>query len=163
MKSVRVGIRLSPVLLGVLIAACDTNAPVVANPDDRVGIVVTGWGTVKGNSPEYNAGLYQRAFLGSRANSPDEPCTDWYLGEFPYRSELGQIPFAVVYKVPGFEKIWDGYGVYRLSDDGQSYVSILDSDLVLTGILFLSRSQGRRGSPGRLLPDRVAQRLTRCI
>ena len=135
MKPVKGGIRLITVLLSVLIAACDANVqqspPVVESADGRVGVVVTGWGTVKGNSPEYNAGLYQRAFLGERASSPDEPCTEWYLGEFPYRSELGQIPFAVVYKVPGFEKIWDGYGVYRLSDDGQSYVSILDSNLVL--------------------------------
>ncbi len=53
MKSVRVGIRLITVLLGVLIAACDADLPVVESPSDRVGVFVTGWGTVTGNSPEY--------------------------------------------------------------------------------------------------------------
>jgi hypothetical protein len=108
------------------------NPAVVADETKRVGVLVTGWGTVQGTSPEYNAELYKRAFLGERATSADQPCTETFFGEFPFRSELGQIPFGVVFEVPGFEKLWDGYGVYQLSADGMSYISILDPTLVLS-------------------------------
>jgi hypothetical protein len=121
-------------LLGLVLAAAVCGPAVAGAPPAnaaKVGVLVTGWGTVEGNSPEYNAELYQRAFLGERATAPDQPCTELFFGEYPYRAELGQVPFAVAFKVPGYEPIWDGSGVYRRRDDG-AYVSILDPKLVLT-------------------------------
>jgi len=108
------------------------NGPAADDPTARVGVLVTGWGTLQGASPEHNGELYKRAFLGERATAPDQPCTETFFGEYPFRSELGQVPFGVVFEVPGFEKLWDGYGVYRLSADGQSYVSFLEPTLVLS-------------------------------
>ncbi len=131
------------------LVGCDgsTDESLVTNPAERVGIIVTGWGTVKGNSPDYNARLYQRAFIGERATAPDQPCTDLFLGEWPYRTELGQVPYAVVFPVEGFERLWDGYGVYRQEADGR-YVSVLDPGLVLTA----ADVEGVRVIPAREMP-----------
>jgi hypothetical protein len=131
----RVILPLVQALLCLALYRCSSptdGPPVVANSSERIGVLVTGWGTVQGTSPEYNAELYKRAFLGERATAPDQPCTETFFGEFPFRSELGQIPFGVVFEVPGFEKLYDGYGVYQRSSDGQSYISILDPTLVLS-------------------------------
>jgi hypothetical protein len=126
-RSANVLSRLLLVVLALL--AAPAAAPGTLNRE-KVAVLVTGWGTVEGNSPEYNAEVYQRAFLGERASAADEPCTENFFGEYPYRAELGQVPFAVVFRVPGAESIWDGSGVYRQRSDG-SYVSILDPTLVL--------------------------------
>ncbi len=140
-------------LTGAGLVGCDsltdgpTDRPTDTNPAERIGIIVTGWGTVKGNAPDYNARLYQRAFLGERATAPDQPCTEHFLGEWPYRTELGQVPYAVVYPVEGFEQLWDGYGVYRL-DAGERYVSVLDPGLVLT----VADVEGVRVIPARKMP-----------
>ena len=140
-------------LAGVLLTGCDSvndrppDASPVPPPAERIGIIVTGWGTVKGNSPDYNARLYQRAFIGERATAPDQPCTELFLGEWPYRTELGQVPYAVVLQVKGFERLWDGYGVYRL-EAGERYVSVLDPELVLTA----ANIEGVRVIPAREMP-----------
>ena len=75
---------------------------------DRIAIVNTGWGTPIGNSPEYREGLGNRAYRGPRQKSEDEKCTENYLGEWPYRVKQGLIPYAVAYKTPKMEKLFDG-------------------------------------------------------
>ncbi len=100
--------------------------------EDRIAVLVTGWGPPSGYSADFNASVYDRAVVGDRANTASEPCTEWYLGTFPYRTEFGRIPYALAWKVKGFERLWDGYGIYRLSADGNTYIAALDDAVTLT-------------------------------
>ncbi len=115
--------------LMTLFTGCDSKAgaqkPLPDNKD-RIAVVATAWGPPVGYSAAYNDSIYDRAVMGDRAASPDEPCTEWYLGSDPYRTEFGRIPYALAWKVKGLERLWDGYGIYRLSPDGKTYISALD-------------------------------------
>ena len=100
--------------------------------EDRIALLVTAWGPPKGFSPDYRKTQFSRAIVGDRTNYAGEPCTEWHYGTFPYRSEFGRMPFAVAYKVEGFEHLWDRAGIYRLSEDGETYVALYDEEIRLT-------------------------------
>ena len=100
--------------------------------EDRIALLVTAWGPPKGFSPDYRKTQFSRAIIGDRTNYAGEPCTEWHYGTFPYRSEFGRMPFAVAYKVEGFEHLWDRAGIYRLSEDGETYVALHDEEIRLT-------------------------------
>jgi len=120
------------------------------NPDDedRIALLVTGWGPPSGYSADFNASVYDRAVVGDRAISANEPCTEWYLGAFPYRTEFGRVPYALAWKVKGFERLWDGYGIYRLGPDGKTYISAFNPEVTLT----VEAVAGAKLSPVKNLP-----------
>lgn len=99
---------------------------------ERIAILNTAWGTPLGNSPEYRAGLGNRAYRGPRQISKDQKCTDNYLGEWPYRVKQGLIPFAVAYRTPKMEKIYDGMGVYKFDAEQQIYTNIVTPHITFT-------------------------------
>ncbi|MCB2106093.1 MAG: hypothetical protein KDE14_00275 [Rhodobacteraceae bacterium] len=104
----------------------------VGAEDPPIGVMVTGWGPVLGLSREYSDYVVVRSVVGDKTNYPDEPCTQWHVGDFPFASEKGLLPFVVSYKTEGFEKLWDSFGIWRLSDDGASYVSAFDPALTMS-------------------------------
>ncbi len=110
------------------------NTPVVGPTpvEDRIAIVNTGWGTPIGNSPEYREGLGNRAYRGPRQTTEDEKCTDSYLGEWPYRVKQGLIPYAVAYKTPMLERLYDGLGIYKYDATAKTYTNIVYPKMVLT-------------------------------
>ena len=101
-------------------------------PSERIAILNTAWGTPKAYSAEYRTGLADRAYRGPKQWTEDEPCTDVYVGEWPYRVKQGLIPYAVAYRTPKFEMLFDGLGVYRLDADKQMYVNVLVPRIQLT-------------------------------
>ncbi len=96
----------------------------------RVVVLLTDWAEPEGFDATYRREVVQRSF-GSRALSPDEPCTAGFVGEFPHRQQLGLVPFAVGFETRGAEGAYDAFGLYRLSADATRDVSIVDAALTL--------------------------------
>lgn len=101
-------------------------------PSKRVAILNTAWGTPKEYSAAYRGGLADRAYRGPKQWTEDEACTDMYVGEWPYRVKQGLIPYAVAYRTPKFEKLFDGLGVYRFDEEKQMYINVLTPKMTLT-------------------------------
>lgn len=88
-----------------------------------VGVLLTQWGEPEGFHPAYRKDVARRT-RGEPARRPDEPGTEHYVGEFPFRSSVGMLPFAVCFPLNGLESAHDSYGFYRL--DGDEYVNVYD-------------------------------------
>lgn len=101
-----------------------------ADNSSRVAVLLTDWAEPQGFDPLYRREVVKRSF-GARASRPNEPCTDNFVGEFPFRVQLGLTPFAVGFPVSGLETVHDAMGLYRLSADGKRYVSIYDKTVSL--------------------------------
>lgn len=99
---------------------------------DRVAVLVTDWGTPEGFSPAYYFGIGYRSRVGEAQTDPSDPCAGGFVGNFPFRSQFGVYPHAVAYPVKGFERLWDGTGVYRRSADGATFTSVVDPTKTLT-------------------------------
>jgi len=109
--------------------------PTTATPStrpaaERVAILLTDWAEPEGFDPLYRREVVKRSFGGS-ATRPDEPCTEAFVGTAPFRVQLGLQPYALGFKAPGLEGVYDSVGLYRLSADGQTYVSIYDPAVTL--------------------------------
>jgi len=133
----RMGSRYGALAACALMLLFSANGPKAGAPEqtpgneNRIALLVTGWGPPSGYSADFNASVYDRAVVGDRANSANQSCTEWYLGTFPYRTEFGRVPYALAWQVKGFERLWDGYGIYRLDPDGKTYISALDAEVTL--------------------------------
>ena len=104
-------------------------APAPANAQtnaERIAVLITDWAEPEGLDPLYRREVIRRSF-GGNAASPNQPCTEDFVGQPPFRQQLGLIPYAVGFKTQGLEGLYDSMGLYRLSADGQRYVSIHDS------------------------------------
>ncbi|WP_101758988.1 hypothetical protein [Oceanicoccus sp. KOV_DT_Chl] len=143
MKVITVKSLLVVTISSVVMAACATTeheplvrdtAPVLSDLDnkDRVAILNTAWGTPKAYSAAYRTGLADRAYRGPKQMTENEPCTDMYYGEWPYRVKQGLLPFSVGYRTPKFEMLFDGLGVYRLDKKLEMYTSVLNPKIQLT-------------------------------
>lgn len=99
-------------------------------PADRVAVLITDWTEPEGFDDLYRKEVVKRSF-GSRAESADEPCTENFVGKLPTRVQMGLVPTAVGFKTPGLEGVYDSMGLYRLSKDGTTYVSIYDPKITL--------------------------------
>jgi hypothetical protein len=112
------------VLLLGLIAAGTASAPSAAD-SSRVAVLLTDWAEPQGFDPLYRREVVQRSF-GDSAPTGTEPCTSAFVGKPPFRVQLGLSPYAVGFEARGLEGVYDAVGLYRLSKDGQTYVSIVD-------------------------------------
>ena len=92
---------------------------------DKPVVVLTGWGTPIGFNKAYDDYIFWRTSGGVRVTSPNQACSQWHAGTFPYQIEMARVPFAVGRKVDGFEKFWDSRGTYKISEDGQRYDPII--------------------------------------
>jgi hypothetical protein len=122
-----------PILLAAavaLMASASASAVESANNSDRIAVLVTDWAEPEGFDPTYRKAVVERSF-GARAETPNDPCDAGFVGEGAYRVQMGLIRYAVVFKTKGLEGAHDAMGLYRLSADGQSYVSIYDPSVVI--------------------------------
>lgn len=94
-------------------------------PADKVAVLITDWAEPEGFDDLYRKEVVKRSF-GSSAATADAPCTENFVGEAPYRVQLGLVPYAVGFEAKGLEGAYDSMGLYRLSEDGTTYVSIYD-------------------------------------
>ncbi len=119
--------------LALCLTACEPSGTPPANPDNaaRIGVVVTGWGDTKGMNYEYRKGVGPRSRAGALTRYPFEPCTDMHRGSWPFASQIGLVPHAISFKLPILGAAYDSMGVYRLSEDGSTYISIYDESVSL--------------------------------
>ena len=92
---------------------------------DKPVVVMSGWGTPIGFNKAYDDYIFWRTSGGVRITEPNQACSQWHSGTFPYQIEMARVPFAVGRKVEGFEKFWDSRGAYKISEDGQRYDPII--------------------------------------
>ena len=101
--------------------------PISLREKDNPVVVLSGWGTPEGFNKAYDDYLYWRTSGGERVTSPNQACTQWHVGSFPFQVEISRLPFAVGKKVQGMERLWDSVGAYRISEDKQSYVPVVSN------------------------------------
>ena len=80
---------------------------------NKVAIVVTDWGQPEGFSDSYYQGIALRSRIGIKANSPSEACTEYFVGNYPYRSSMGGNIHASSFLTDGYSEYYDGFGMYR--------------------------------------------------
>ena len=97
----------------------------------KVAVLITGWGEPQGWDYDYRLAIAGDARMGAATRYPGEACTEMHVGRWPFASQIGLLPHAVAYQLPLLGGAWDAMGIYRLSDDGSTYVSIVDSSIRL--------------------------------
>ena len=88
-------------------------------------VVLSGWGTPEGFNKEYDDYLFWRTSGGERVTKPNQACSQWHVGSFPFQVEISRLPFAIGRKVEGMERLWDSVGAYKITEDGQSFIPIV--------------------------------------
>lgn len=128
---------LAGALLGAVIAAAAMAGPAAAAApaDEKIAVLVTDWGTPDGYDFNYYVNIGRRSRIGEAAASQDEPCTENFVGVWPYRSQFGVFPYIIAFETPGYEAGYDGYGIYRLSDDETVFTNIIDPGVTVTNPL----------------------------
>ncbi len=99
---------------------------------DRIGVVVTGWGAPVSPVLSRSGERLQQSVVGEKTNAPDELCTQWHIGAYPYQSDKGLLPFGVAFKTEGYEEMWDSSGIYRLTENATTYVALIDETIRLS-------------------------------
>ena len=115
------------IVVVVLIAIASACAPPPPN-SERVAVLVTAWGEPDGFDPIYRREVTSRTY-GDNTDPADEPCTYMHVGEYPYASQLGMLPYALAFPVERLEGAYDSFGFYRLSEDGETYISVFDPEV----------------------------------
>ena len=105
------------------------NQPITLKEKDKPIVILSGWGTPEGFNKAYDDYLFWRTSGGERVVSPNQACTQWHVGTFPFQVEISRLPFALGRKVDGMERLWDNLGAYRISDDGLRYINIYYFDI----------------------------------
>lgn len=115
----------------MLVAAlvCMTGAPVYG-ADDRVGVLITEWGTPRRYVFEYSWDNNYWCRVGDRTEYPGQPCKIGHVGKFvevngesiSQQSHLGIMPWGLNHQYPGYEFVYDRSGIYTFIDG--AYVSI---------------------------------------
>ena len=101
--------------------------PISLREKEKPIVVMSGWGTPIGFDKAYDDYIYWRTSGGVRVTTPDQKCTEWHAGTFPYQVEMSRLPFAAGRRVEGFEKLYDSRGTYRISEDGQRFDPIVQN------------------------------------
>ncbi len=118
----------SALILAVVLPACILD-------NGKVAVLVTGWGTPEGFSDSYWRNMAKRSRFGDRTEYEDQPCTEQHYGTYPYRSQIGLVPYGLVYPVDGnpiAASMYDSYGLYRLDTDNETYTAVYDESVTIT-------------------------------
>ena len=103
------------------------NEPITLREKDKPIVILSGWGTPEGFNKAYDDYLFWRTSGGERVMSPNQACTQWHVGTFPFQAEISRLPFALGRKVDGMEYLWDNLGAYKISEDGLRYIPVVDN------------------------------------
>ena len=102
---------------------------------NKIAVLITDWGTPEGFSDSYWRNMAKRSRFGDRTEYEGQPCTEHHYGTYPYRSQIGLIPYGLVYPVennPIAAAMYDSYGLYRLSLDNETYTAVYDERVTIT-------------------------------
>jgi len=104
-----------PVILAVILFFSSSLAYGTA-VKDRVAVLITSWGAPAGFNFEYAWASHSWCRIGDRTQYPGQPCKEGHVGEFPYQSHLGFMPWGLTCEMPGGGLIYDNSGIYKLVD-----------------------------------------------
>ncbi len=146
---------LAPLAMILLACGYPDNTPPVNENADKVAVVITGWGEPKGWDFDFRLAISGDARIGEATVYPGQACTQMHVGRWPFASQIGLLPHAVAYKLPVLGAAWDSVGVYRLSENGSEFMSIID-DSVRVSVAEVQDVEGMITpmSQSRLFPDR---------
>jgi hypothetical protein len=118
-------------VVGLLLSACGApdNTPPQNGNADKVAVVITGWGEPRGWDFDFRLAISGDARIGEATLYPGQACTEMHAGRWPFASQIGLLPHAVAYKLPFLGAAWDSMGIYRLSENGSEFESIIDSSV----------------------------------
>jgi hypothetical protein len=113
----------SLLVLGSLLCFWDASARAQTPVEEKVGVLLTGWGMPAGYNFSYafTSGDYAR--IGDRTEYEGQPCKIGHVGTFPYLSHIYMIPWAITFPAAGYELFYDSYGIYQYDSDNDTYVS----------------------------------------
>ncbi|MCP4623256.1 MAG: hypothetical protein GY850_06955 [bacterium] len=115
-------------ILAVVLTACTED-------NGKIAVLITGWGTPEGFSDSCWRNMAKRSRFGDRTEFKGQPCTQHYYGTYPYRSQIGLVPYGLVYPVEGnpiAASMYDSYGLYRLGADNETYAAVYDESVIIT-------------------------------
>jgi hypothetical protein len=137
-------------LVGLLLSLLPAADAVLAQ--EKVGVLITEWGTPMRYIFEYSWNNHYWARIGDSTEYPGQPCKIGHVGkfldldglpgeEYSMESHLGLMPWSLNHLFPGSENIYDRSGYYKLESgiyksihpEGKSYTAeeIPDSVVVL--------------------------------
>ena len=88
---------------------------------DKVAVLITGWGIPVGYNFDYAWTTSDYPRIGDKTETENQACKIGHVGEFPYQSHINMIPWAITYKTPGNEAMYDYHGIYK--KEGNKYIS----------------------------------------
>jgi len=93
-----------------------------AQNEDKVAVLITSWCSPRGYDFWYAWRGHSQCRVGDRTEYEDQPCKIGHVGDFPYKSHLGFIPWFLAWETPGFELIYDNSGIYQLVGDTYEHI-----------------------------------------
>ncbi len=101
-----------------------------ASVEDKVAVLITGWGMPAGYNFHYSwtSSDYPRA--GDKAEYAGQPCKIGHSGEFPFDIHVGIIPWSIhsgnvePCSSEGGDLFFDYTGIYQYDSENELYVSI---------------------------------------
>ncbi len=110
--------KLNKIYLAVLMV-CLLPFNSVAEPtavEDKVAVLVTGWGMPAGYSFDYSWYSSEYARCGDKTEYEGQPCQFGHVGELPFQAHMNIIPWSICFETPGHENLYDNSGIYILED-----------------------------------------------
>ena len=89
--------------------------------EEKVAVLITGWGMPAGYSFDYSWNSSTYARCGDKTEFVEQPCKFGHVGVFPYEAHMNLIPWAICFETPDYELLYDNSGIYIL--EGGVYVS----------------------------------------
>ena len=119
MKVIKISLILILALLLPLISMAQT--PV----EEKVGVLITGWGMPSGYNFTYSWHSSEYARCGDRTEYEGQPCKIGHVGGYfnddLLMAHMNLVPWGICFETEGVEFLYDSVGIYIF--DGEKYVS----------------------------------------
>jgi len=146
-------------IMGIMLLLLPSSAGAKTPVSEKVAVLITGWGMPAGYNFEYSWNSHTEARVGDRTHYPGELCKIGHVGEFPYQTHVGILPWGLTTVWPGGANIFDTSGIYKLVNG--AYVSVnpdlpsLTPSLIPAGIPVIPLVEVKSPMTGELMyaPD----------
>ncbi len=109
-------------IAGILLILLFSGIVFAVPVQDKVAVLITSWGSPAGYNFEYSWNSHVSCRIGDRTLYPGQTCKIGHVGEFPYESHLGLLPWGLTCSWPDYELTYDRSGIYQLVNG--VYISI---------------------------------------
>jgi hypothetical protein len=109
----------------ILFLVAPVNVAAQTPVEEKVGVLITGWGMPSGYDLNYSWYSSKYARCGDLTEYEGQPCKighiGGYAGDVLYMAHMNLIPWGICFETPGVEFLYDSYGIYILKNG--TYVS----------------------------------------